>query len=261
MFTIFSIMPVIHTDIETFEQIVINGSAEKAIAVAFEASPALEKLASELKFTIAKLDPEDPNNQQLAAYLRISAITDIRIFKNRQIVANINGTLSEADLKKQLLPFFLSEEESLLLNAEEAINFGQATAAIKILQKLFEKNASNKKVCYLLAKAKVMTGKKEEAKTLLQNIKEGDDFYNESKSLLELTEFYEDAAPPYDKAYKLASQNKYKEALDSFLELIENKQDKEGKAKKAMITLFSVLGSKHELTWEYRAKLNRLIYI
>ena len=254
-------MPVIQTDIETFEQIVINGSAEKAIAVAFEASPALEKLASELRFTIAKLDPEDPNNQQLAAYLHISAITDIRIFKNRQIVANINGTLPEAELKKQLLPFFLSEEESLLLNAEEAINFGQATAAIKILQKLFEKNPSNKKGCYLLAKAKVMTGKKEEAKTLVQNIKEGDDFYNESKSLLELMEFYEDAAPPYDKAYKLASQNKYKEALDSFLELIENKQDKEGKAKKAMITLFSVLGPKHELTWEYRAKLNRLIYI
>jgi putative thioredoxin len=159
------------------------------------------------------------------------------------------------------LPFFLSEDESLLLNAEDALNFGQASAAIKILQKLFEKNAGNKKVCYLLAKAKVMSGKKEEAKTLLQSIKEGDNFYNESKSLLELTEFYEDAKPPYDKAYKLATQNKYKDALDCFLELIESRQDKEGKAKKAMITLFSVLGPKHELTWEYRAKLNRLIYI
>jgi putative thioredoxin len=254
-------MPVIHADIETFEQIVINGSVEKAIAVAFEASPALEKLASELKFTIAKLDPEDPNNQQLAAYLRLSAISDIRIFKNRQIIANIDGALPEAELRKLILPFFLSEEESLLLNAEENLNLGQASTAIKTLQKLFEKNPSNKKVCYLLAKAKVMTGKKEEAKTLLQTIKEGDDFYNESKSLLELTEFYEDTKPPYDKAYKLASQNKYKEALDSFLDLIENKQDNEGKAKKAMITLFSVLGPKHELTWEYRAKLNRLIYI
>jgi len=254
-------MPVIRTNLETFEQIAINGSMEKAIAVAFEVSPALEKLSSELKFTIAKLDPEDPNNQQLAAYLRISAISDIRIFKSGQIAANINGTLPEAELKKQLLPFFLSEEEGLLLNAEENLNFGQTSAAIKILQKLFEKNASNRKVCYMLAKAKVMAGKKEEAKTLLQNIKEGDDFYNESKSLLELTEFYEDAKPPYDKAYKLAAQNKYKEALDCFLDLIENKQDKEGKAKKAMITLFSVLGPKHELTWEYRAKLNRLIYI
>jgi hypothetical protein len=83
-------MPVIQADIETFEQIVINGSAEKAIAVAFEASPALEKLARELKFTIVKLDPEDPNNQQLASYLRISAISDIRIFKNKQMIASIN---------------------------------------------------------------------------------------------------------------------------------------------------------------------------
>jgi len=251
-------MPIIQTDIETFEQTVILGSAEKAIAVTFEASPALERLASELKFTIAKLDPQDPNNQQLAAFLRISAITDIRIFKNQNIVANVNGALSEAELKKQLLPFFLSEEDALLMNAEETLNFGQASAAIKILQKL---DVSNKKVCYLMAKAKTMTGKKDEAKTLLQSIKENDDFYNEAKSLSELMEFYEEAKHPYDKAYKLASQNKYKEALDCFLELIENKQDHEGKARKAMITLFSVLGPKHELTWEYRAKLNRLIYI
>ena len=254
-------MPVIQTDILTFEQVVINDSAKKAIAVAFEVSPTLEKLAGELKFTIAKLDPEDPNNQQLAVYLRINAASDIRIFKNKQLAGSIDGNLSEAELKKQLSPFFLSEDDSLLLNAEDALNLGQASAALKILQKLFEKNASNKKICYLLAKAKTMAGKKEEAKIILQSIKETDDFYNESKSLLELMEFYEDASPPYDKAYKLASQNKYKEALDCFLNLIENKQDKEDKAKKAMITLFSVLGPKHELTWEYRAKLNRLIYI
>jgi putative thioredoxin len=254
-------MSIIQTDIETFEQVVINGSAEKAIAVAFEISPALEKLSGELKFTIAKLDPEDPNNQQLAGYLHLNAISDIRIFKNKQIAGGADGSLPESELKKQLSPFFLTEEESLLINAEEALNLGQANAALKSLQKLFEKNPGNKKVCYLLAKAKTMNGEREEAKTILQSIKETDDFYSESKALLELMEFYEETPPPYDKAYKLASQNKYREALDCFLEIIENKQDGEGKAKKAMITLFSVLGSKHELTWEYRARLNRLIYI
>ena len=254
-------MSVIQVDIESFEQVVINGSAEKAIAVAFEIPPALEKLSGELKFTIAKLDPEDPNNQSLAGYLQIRALSDIRIFKNKQLVGGADGTSPESELKNQLLPFFLSEEDSQLLNAEDALNLGQVSAAIKILQKLFEKNPGNKKVCYLFAKAKTMSGKREEAKTILQSIKETDDFYKESKSLLELMEFYEDAPPPYNKAYKLASQNKYKEALDSFLEIIETKQDGEGKAKKAMITLFSVLGPKHELTWKYRAKLNRLIYI
>ncbi|MDR0516060.1 MAG: tetratricopeptide repeat protein [Fibromonadaceae bacterium] len=254
-------MSIIQTNIETFEQVAINGSDEKAIAVAFEVSPALEKLSNELNFTIAKLDPEDPNNQQLVGLLRISAISDIRIFKNKQMAGGADGSLPESELKKQLSPFFLSEEDSLIINAEDAINLGQASAAVKILQKLFEKNPGNKKVCYLLAKAKTMSGKSAEAKSILQSIKETDDFYNESKSLLELMEFYEEALPPYDKAYKLASQNKYREALDCFLELIANKQDSEGKAKKAMVTLFSVLGPKHELTWEYRAKLNRLIYI
>ncbi len=254
-------MPVIQTDIENFEQVVINGSAEKAIAVSFEISPALEKLSNELKFTIAKLDPEDPNNQSLAGYLRLGSLSDIRIFKNKQLAGGADGNLPESELKKQLQPFFLSEEDALLLNAEDALNLGQTSAALKTLQKLFEKKPENKKVCYLFAKAKTMSGKREEAKTILQSIKETDDFYKESKSLLDLMEFYEDTAPPYDKPYKLASQNKFKEALDSFLEIIENKQDSEDKAKKAIITLFSVLGPKHELTWEYRAKLNRLIYI
>jgi putative thioredoxin len=254
-------MSIIQIDIETFEQFVINASAEKAIAVSFEVSPALEKLSDEMQFTIAKLNPEDPNNQQLAGYLHISALSDIRIFKDKQIIGTANGNLSESELKKQLSPFFLTEEESLLNNAEEALNLGQASAAAKDLQKLFEKNPGNKKVCYLLAKAKTMSGKTEEAKTILQSIKNTDDFYSESKSLLELMEFYEEAKPPYSKAYKLASQNKYRDALDSFLEIIESAKDSEGKAKNAMIILFSVLGPKHELTWEYRAKLNRLIFI
>jgi putative thioredoxin len=254
-------MSVIQTNIETFEQVVISGSEGKAIAVAFEISPALEKLSGELKFTVAKLSPEDPSNHTLASYLQIEAISDIRIFKNKQLVGAADGSLPESELRKQLMPFFLSEEDSLLMNAEDALNLGQASAAIKVLQKLFDKEPGNKKVCYLLAKAKVMTGKREEAKSILQSIKETDDFHKESKALLELMEFYEETPPPYDNAYKLASQNKFKEALDSFLELIASNQDKECKARNAMITLFSVLGPKHELTWEYRGKLNRVIYI
>jgi len=250
-------MPVIKIDIESFEQVVINGSADKPIAVAFDISKSLEKLSEDLKFTIAKLDPEDPNNQPLAGYLQMRALSDVRVFKNKQMIGGADGNLPEDELKKILQPLFLSEEEILLANAEEALNLGQTSAAIKILQKL----SSNKKACYLLAKAKIMSGNRDEAKTILQNIKEGDDFYNESKALLELMDFYEETSPPYDKAYKLASQSKYKEALDSFLEIIENKQDGEGKARKGMLTLFSVLGPKHELTWEYRAKLNRLIFI
>jgi len=254
-------MPVIKINLENFEQLVINGSVEQAIAVAFEVSPALEKLSGELKFTVAKLDPEDPNNQSFASYLQLRSLSDIRIFKNKQLIGDADGSLPESELKKQLQPFFLSEEDALLLNAEDALNLGQTSAALKILQKLFEKNPGDKKVCYLFAKAKTMSGKMEEAKSILQTIKETDDFHKEAKSLLDLMEFYESTAPPYDNAYKLASQNKYKEAMECFLEIIENRQDAEGKAKKGMITLFSVLGPKHELTWEYRAKLNRLIYI
>ena len=175
-------MAIIQTNIETFEETVINYAEGKAIVVAFDISPELEKQSEELKFDIAKLDPQDPNNQQLAAYMQIRTLNDIRIFKDKQMV----GT------EENLSEFFKAEAPP---EEEKEIDL------------------------------------------------------TELKGLCENTAF--------EKIYTLASEKKFQEALDSCLEFIENKQD----AKKQMVAIFAALGPKHELTWEYRAKLNRLIYV
>ena len=89
--------------------------------------------------------------------------------------------------------------------------------------------------------------------------------------MLQLLDFYAIAAKPetdekesslYKKAAILITENKYQEALELFLDILKmNKNWNDGAARTAMMTLFGVLGPKHALTWEYRAKLNTIWFI
>ena len=66
----------------------------------------------------------------------------------------------------------------------------------------------------------------------------------------------------YHEACKLACAEDFESALQAFLNLyVEAPEWNDGAAKKAMLTLFGVLGPKHELTWKYRAKLNTMMFI
>ena len=100
---------------------------------------------------------------------------------------------------------------------------------------------------------------------------EADDEFKTARSLLELLEFHAEAAKTdiegieaqiYHEASVLASQNEYKMALSRFLDLAQvNKSWNDEAASKAMLTLFGVLGPKHELTWEFRARLNTILFV
>jgi putative thioredoxin len=88
---------------------------------------------------------------------------------------------------------------------------------------------------------------------------------------LELLDFHAEAAKKdvqgkeaivYHEACKLACEEHFEDALQAFLNLFVEAPDwNDGAAKKAMLTLFGVLGPKHELTWKYRAKLNTMMFI
>jgi len=114
-------------------------------------------------------------------------------------------------------------------------------------------------------------GDTEKAKEVLGKFTEADDQYREAKSLLELLDFHAEAAKKdvqgkeavvYHEACKLAASEDFESALQAFLNLfVEAPEWNDGAAKKAMLTLFGVLGPKHELTWKYRAKLNTMMFI
>lgn len=269
---------VIDVTLENFEEAVIHGSMERPVVVDFWANwcapckqlgPLLERLSDELDFVLAKVDTEA--NQQLASYFRIASIPDIRVFSQGQMVDMIQGALPEAQLRKALSKHFLSEEDKALLEAETMIQQGAAAEAMPILDALLKINPSAKKPLYLKAKGFVDLGDTEAAKSLIKQFSEADDYFREAKALGELMEFHQecarkDIADPvglsYQSACSLALQGQYREALEGFLSIVQSQKGwRDDAARKAMLTLFGVLGAKHELTWEYRARLNTILFI
>lgn len=271
---------VLDVTLADFEQLVIHASVERPVVAFFWASwsapckalgETLEKLSAELGFVLARVDVESPENQQLAAYLRIQSLPDTRVFALGQIADVIPGAPSEQQLRKRLAKFFLSEEDQQRLAAEEALASGNAGEALQVFQQLAQANPSDHRLRYLCAKSLVALGKGPEALALLKTFAEGDDFYSEARSLVELMDFHAEAArtdavtgeaASYRQACKLAAEGAYREALEAFLLLVsERPSQSDSPARKAMLTLFGVLGAKHELTWEFRARLNTLVFI
>jgi len=271
---------VIDVTLANFEQVVIEGSMEKPVVVDFWASwcapckalgPILEKLSTEFGFVLAKIDTETPENQQLAAYLRVSSIPDIRVFKSGQMVDALQGALPEAQLRKRLSKYFLSEEDLQILQVETALEQGQAAEALDGLGVLLRQKPEDRKLRYLQAKCLVALGQGEDATRLLRTFLESDDYYREARALLELMDFHTEAARTdvadaetmeYRTACRHAANGDYRAAFETFLaQVVRDPSAKDSPARKAMLTLFGVLGPKHELTWEYRAKLNTLVFI
>jgi putative thioredoxin len=251
----------IEVSIQNFETAVLLESNERAIVLAFAPSATLETLSAELGFELALVDPQNRENQQILMALRVQSLDQVFVFHQGQPVDAFLSTAPEAEIKKRLAPFFMSAEDMELAGAEEALGIGQAAPALPVLQKWHAKKPHDKKVQYLLAKAHILLGETREAQGLLDGFQEGDDHYGDAKSLMELMAFYAAAGEqtPYGAACRLVTEGKNQEALDAFLELVPGADG--GKAKAAMLTLFGVLGPKHALTWEYRARLNRLVFV
>ena len=67
-------------------------------------APILDELAGELegKIKIAKVDTEDPENQELAIKYQIQSIPNMKLFKNGQVVDEFIGMRSKESLKQDL---------------------------------------------------------------------------------------------------------------------------------------------------------------
>jgi putative thioredoxin len=268
----------IEVTLENFEDTVIHGSMERPVVVEFflvggrpgsPQGPNLELLSREMDFVLARIDVE--KNQQLAAHFRLTALPDLRVFSKGKMVDMVTGSVTEVALRKRLSKFFLSEFDLALLEAESLLQQGNTDLAMPILDQLLSQKPTDKKVLYCKAKALVDSGSTEDAKAILRQFSEGDDFFREAKALGELMDFHQECAKkditdPIDLQYQnacgFALQGQYREALEDFLQITQaNKNWRDGAARKAMLTLFGVLGPKHELTWEYRSKLNTVLFI
>lgn len=273
-------MQAINISVENFESAIINPSMDRPVVLTFTSSryqecaqllSSLEELSGELKFTLGAVNLDDPQNGQFIQIFRISGLPYTCVIDKGNNADVIQGVATEKALKEKLVKFFVSEEEKLKIAIAEALENKDYDYAISLLDEALQKTPDDKKLKLLQAKVYVGLGDTEKAKALLTTFTAADDEFNEAKSLLDLLDFYVEAskkdavegvAATYREACNLAVAGDYQNALAQFLQCVtQDKTWNDEAARKAMMTLFGVLGPKHALTWEYRAKLNTQLFI
>ena len=271
---------VVQITAENFEAEVIQASETRAVAILFSSAEYPDcapysqlpgQLSTSMDFTLGVVSCDDRENMRLIQMFRVQSVPEIHIVDKGQIADVIQGVLPEADLKKRLEKFYVSDEARMMNALEEAIADKRYDEALPLLNDALSKTPNDKKLQLLWAKASLGMGDTEKAKEILNKFNEADDQYREAKSLLELLDFHAEIAKKdlqgkeaivYHEACKLACEEQFEAALQAFLNLFVEAPDwNDGAAKKAMLTLFGVLGPKHELTWKYRAKLNTMMFI
>jgi putative thioredoxin len=258
--------------IDNFEQIVIQGSAGRYVLVDFWApwcqpckvlKPVLEALTSEYDFVLVKVNTEQ--DQVLAQQMGIRGIPDVRLYRDGAEVDRFSGALPEVKVREFLEKYLASGLDNELNHAMALAANDDVDAATELLNRLLADNPESGKVKLATADFLTTIGKHDDANAVLKTIKESDAEYPVAKAMLAMEALRHacasgDTAEGLDRLYAEAAcaaiSQDFEQALEGFLDIVkQNKDYKEGAARKAMLTLFDALGRNNELVQYYQRQL------
>lgn len=270
---------VIPVTVQNFDSEVMAAADTSPVVLTFSSSQMpecktynamLEKLSSELDFTLGEVDLDVPDNMMFVQTFRIRSLPFVVVLSQGQMADAIQGSLPEDELKKRLSKFFVSDEERELKQIETAVQDGSFLEAKPIIEAALSKKPDDH-LKILLARCEIGLGNSDQAKKVLGEIPENSGESSNAKALLDLMDFaieavktdaVEGSAKAYREACLDATRKDFRSALEGFFQIaISDPNFKEGLARKSMLVLFSVLGAKDPLTWEYRSKLNTMLFI
>jgi putative thioredoxin len=272
-----------------FEQDVLQRSRSVPVVVDFWAEwcgpcrmlgPILEKLAEERagEFVLAKVNVDDAQN--LAGAFDIRSIPAVKAFRDGQLLLEFDGLLPEPQLREFIAQIVPSAEEKLIVQTR-ALEEKSPAEAQKIYQGVLEKDARNPPALLGMVRLALARDDTKAAGELLKQADFVDEFETEAERLrgqVELREqaraFGDEAAlrrklegePKnarlrYELGVALAAAGKYREALETLLAAGEaDPKLAAGPVRETMVKIFRIVGERHELADEFRAKLSRLLY-
>jgi putative thioredoxin len=232
--------------------------------------PILEKLVQEYDFTLVKVDID--KNPELAHDYRVEGVPDVRIFHQGQVQPGFVGVLPEPQIQELLAQYGL---KSVLDTELEAIQIdrvsGNIEAAKQRFSQLIELYPKNPKLAIAAAEFLIGIGSLESAEKLLAAIPSGSREYDAKvQTLRELMQWQQDAAQlspqtdldrQYLQAAQLTLKGDYEAALSILLVMVErDRKYQNDAARKAMVTIFGLLGDDHPLTKNYRQQLTFVLY-
>ncbi len=262
-----------------FETEVLVQSFDQPVLVDFYATwcgpcqilkPMLDKLAQEYDITVAKVDIDQ--NPELAKAFRVEGVPDVRIVSQGQVGEGFVGVLPEPQIRELLAGLGLTSSLEQALNTWAMVQAsGDRAAMQKALPELLTQYPENPEV--LLATARFYLGQGDAAiarqyldliqspeRTIAQQV----DGWRELLALQDSLATPVDDSPleaAYQQGVQAALAEDYATALETLLTLVQkDRRFRNDGARKAMLTVFKLLGDDHELTTAYRKRLMQSLY-
>ena len=277
----------------TFVSDVIERSKEKIMVVDFWApwcgpckalTPILERQAFKKKDQLEVVKVNIDENQSIASQLRIQSIPAVFAFSDGQPVDGFMGAKSEPEVEKFFEALIKKFSKELANEAEEINNLlseGRFEDAKIALEEMISSNPSPENYS-LLIKSLIGLKNFDEIEQILKSLKP--DILKDSMvqvaissyELLKSSDVEKSKSEILDKIKKspndldakmnyskiLLQENNFSECIDVLLEIFkEDKEWKEGFAKKQLLSIFDHLGSDDELSKKGRRSLTSLIFV
>ena len=277
---------------DTFVSDVIEKSKEKIMIVDFWApwcgpckalTPILERQAFKKKQQLEVVKVNIDENQAIASQLRIQSIPAVFAFSDGQPVDGFMGAKSELEVEK-FFDALIKKFSKKTVNEAEEINSlileGRFEDAKMVLEEMISANPSPENYS-LLIKSLVGLKKFGEIEQIIKNL--SPDITKDRQIQLAISSYellkdsnvenskYEildkikkspadlDAKMNYSKI--LLQENNFSECIDVLLEIFkEDREWKEGLAKKQLLSIFDHLGSNDALSKKGRRSLTSLIF-
>ncbi|MBP7654563.1 tetratricopeptide repeat protein [Candidatus Dependentiae bacterium] len=226
------------------------------------------ELNGKLLLGLVNVDEE----QQIAAYLQLTTVPDVKLFISGNVADEFSGALTEQQVKNFLKKYVVSETENSLDSIKEKIKKLDIDGIETELLNMYKKDKNNDKISICLIKYFLLTGNIEKADEISQNIVDSDakflieaiDYWKLHEKL-DTINFKKHKSETYEdkllySLFLIKEQKDFKSALEQLSELVSlNKNYNNQIARKAMVSIFTILES-GPLVESFRNKLYNLIF-
>lgn len=281
---------VIEVSEQTFQTDVIERSRAVPVVVDFWAAwcgpcrmlgPILERLAAEANgdWLLAKVDVDQ--NQGLAMRYGVQGIPAVKAFVDGKVADEFVGAQPEPMVRQFIQGLAPKRGDKRVAEAEGAEKAGGLEKAEALYRQILAGEPRHARALLGLGRTLFGQGRLEEAAETLNRVPLHESARKEAEKLLAQIEFRREAeacggltdcrqalasnpdnvAARYGVAMALAAEGHYEDALRHLLVIV--KQDRvfrDDAARRAMLSIFNILGEDSRLAQEYRSKLAMAIF-
>jgi len=267
-----------------FEEKVIAASFKQPVVIDFWApwcapckvlKPLLEKLATEYggKFLLAKVNSDE--NPELSLQFKVRGIPAVKAVVNGKVVDEFTGALPEGQVRAWLKKIIPSPAEELRQAAQQRWAAGDGEGALQLLAQASQLDPANEWVRVDSAEILLGQGKAEEARALLESLRDLDILKaarvlqlqarirlsqvadaDEGMLRVAIAANENDLEARLKLANLLVATNRADEGMDQLLEIVRRDRNfKDDIGRKTLLEVFNLLGGSGELVTAYRRKL------